>query len=52
MDLAVAVVSVRKGNTIGNIECLEFSKYSPFFDLEAKLADGTRPAYQYAEFSA
>jgi len=40
-----------KGDKIGNIGSVwSFLNTSPFFDLEAPLADGTPPAYQYAEF--
>ena len=40
-----------KGNSIGNVNNIYgFLNTSPFFDLTAKLADGTSPAYQTADF--
>ncbi|MDJ1502260.1 SusC/RagA family TonB-linked outer membrane protein [Xanthocytophaga agilis] len=40
-----------QGNSLGSIGTIySFLNTSPFFDLTAKLADGTRPAYQVADF--
>jgi TonB-linked SusC/RagA family outer membrane protein len=40
-----------QGNSLGNNgNIFSFLNTSPFFDLNAKLADGTHPAYQVASF--
>jgi TonB-linked SusC/RagA family outer membrane protein len=40
-----------QGNSLGNVANIySFLNTSPFFDLKYKLADGTSPAYQVADF--